>query len=73
MQTNQNEAARSILFYLWVNVYDELPGLVKIFGGVSHSTSHTKTLPQGAGSHLHKLLLLKCAQHTKTHTGLSQT
>ncbi len=52
-----------------VHLYERLPGLVKVFSSVSHSTSHTKTLPQGASGYIHKLLLLKCTRtHTHTHT-----
>lgn len=46
------------LFMSDVYIYEGLPGLVKIFPSVSHSTGYTETLPQGASSYINKLLLL---------------
>lgn len=45
-------------------MYGGLPGLVKVFPSVSHSTGHTEALPQGASGYVHNLLLLK---YTNTH------
>lgn len=61
MYTKIFKLQRQCSAYVCIHMYDRLPGLVKVFPSVSHSTGHTKSLAQGAGGYIHKLLLLKCA------------
>lgn len=46
-------------------IYQGLPGSVKVFPGVSHSTGHTETLADGATGQVHELMLLQGTQNTQ--------